>query len=63
MNQPARTAYHECIDRVELHQVTLSEAEQMEFISELRAQLVRKLAALRAAKNSSRASFQAKPSP
>lgn len=48
MNAPANTAYHECIDLVELHQVTLSTGDQIEFIEELRIQLARKLRALRA---------------
>ena len=48
MNAPAQKAYHECIDRVELHQVTLPVKDQYDFIFELRGQLARKLAALRA---------------
>ncbi|MCF7785561.1 MAG: hypothetical protein K9N47_05530 [Prosthecobacter sp.] len=46
MTKPANTAYHECIERVELHQVTLDVNDQIEFITELRGQLSRKLTAL-----------------
>lgn len=46
MTKPAHTAYHECINCVELHQVTLDVNDQIEFITELRGQLSRKLTAL-----------------
>lgn len=59
MSSAAHTAYHECINRVELHQVTLTTADQITFITELRGQLARKLAALRSAQRRLRdSSFQ-----
>lgn len=61
MTSEARTAYHECIDRVELHQVTLSAKDQFEFIRELRGQLVHKQTALRAEIRRSRSTSLSKP--
>lgn len=55
MTTPAHTAYHECINSVELHQVTLDINDQIDFIAELRGQLARKLTALRSEQKRRRA--------
>lgn len=49
MTSSAKRAYHESIDMVESHQVTLDQREQYDFIESLRDALSDKLRALREA--------------